>query len=162
MAKVAAFEATQREAELKKLEEEGKHREAYELRLAQRDQELEVLRKKNTELSRDVSVKDALKGYQFKNDKAATMAFGEIVSNLVQNDQGVWVHRSGISVSDYCEVFSKEEEQSFLFKSKPNSGGGGNANNASLPPANNGKKSVFAMTQAEILALGAKGPIKLS
>ena len=161
LAKIAEFERKEREATLKRLEEEGKHKEAYELRLAEEKAVNEELRKQNTQLSRDVSVRDALKGFVFRNEKANDMAFREIVSNLVQNEQKQWVHRTGISIKDYCEAFSKDEEQSFLFKAKPNSGGGSSNTSGNGNPVDtgNGKKSLFKMSQAEVLKLAAEGKL---
>jgi hypothetical protein len=161
LAKIAAFEAKEKEAGLKKLEEEGKFKEAYELRLAEAKAVNETLKKQNTELSRDVSVRDSLKGLAFRNDKASDMAFKEITGNLVQNESGTWVHRSGISVRDYCEAFSKDEDQSFLFKAKPNTGGGSSSSNSGsgTPGDSNQSKSLFSMSQAEVLKLAAEGKL---
>jgi len=161
LAKVAEFEKREREANLKQLEAEGKHREAFELRLAEERALNATLRAEVTKLSRDVSVKDALKSYSFRNDNAADMAFKEIVGNLVQNDQGQWVHRSGITVRDYCEAFSKDENQSFLFKQKANTGTGASAvsGTSGVPGSSTGKKSLFDMSQAEVLKMAAEGKI---
>lgn len=158
--KIAEFEQKEKEATLKKLEEEGKFKEAADLRVAEAQAKIAALEKHNTELSRDVQVRDALKSYQFRNDRASDMAYKEIVANLVQNEAGLWVHRSGISIRDYCDAFSKDEEQSFLFKAKVNSGGGSsnNANNGDATQ-NTGKKSLFKMTQAEVLKLAAEGKL---
>lgn len=160
LAKIADFERKEREATLKRLEEEGKHKEAYEMRLAEANAANEALRKQNTELSRDVGVKDALKSYTFKNDKAHEMAFKEIVSNLIQDDKGQWIHRSGISIKDYCEAFSKDDDQSFLFKAKTSSGGGSSSTTGNSKPVESGKSnSLFNMTQAEVLRLAAEGKL---
>jgi len=160
LAKVAEFERREKEAKIKQLNEEGKHREAYELQLQELRAQNDALNKRNMELSRDVAVKDALKSYSFKNDKASELAFKEIVAELVQNESGTWVHRTGISVRDYCEAFSKDEDQSFLFKPKANSGGGTTTTtNSSGKPAASGKKSLFDMPQSEVLALAAAGKI---
>lgn len=159
-AKLAALEAKEKEANFKKLEEEGRLKEAYEGRLAEARAQLEIARKQNVELSRDVTVREALKGYSFRNDKASEMAFKEITATLVQNEQGQWVHRSGISVKDYCEAFSKDEEQSFLFKNKPNSGAGTSATSSgSGTPATEKPKSLFDLPQAEVIKMAAEGKL---
>jgi hypothetical protein len=158
LSKIAEFEKKERESTLKRLEEEGKHKEVYELKLAEERAKNEALEKINTELSRDVSVRDALKSYTFRNDKAADMAFREIVSSLVRDESGKWVHRSGISVRDFVEAFSKDEDQSFLFKPKTSTGGG-----SSSPKSGSGDskpKSIFEMSQAEVLKLAAEGKLK--
>ena len=159
-AKAAALEAKEREATLKRLSEEGKYKEAYEMQLAEERAANAALAKRNTELSRDVSVRESLRNMSFRNDKAANMAFQEITSNLVQDENKQWVHRSGISVKEYCEAFSKDEEQSFLFKAKPNTGGGTSASNSGNgTPGDNKPKSLFAMSQADVLKLAAEGKL---
>jgi hypothetical protein len=155
---VKELERKEREARLKLMEDEGKHQEVANLRLAEAQAEIAALKKHNTELSRDVAVREALKSYVFRNDKASDMAFKEIITNLTQNEQGVWVHRSGISVRDYCEAFSKNEEQSFLFKPKSNSGGG-STTTTTTPVTTTKPKSLFDMPQAEVLALAAAGKL---
>ena len=157
LAKIAAFETKEKEATLVRLKEEGKHKEAFELQLAEERAANAALMKRNTELSRDVNVRDALRGFTFRNDKAADMAFREITSNLVQNEHKEWIHRSGISIRDYCEAFSKDEEQSFLFKAKTNSGGGAAPQVGGTPPVNDKPKSLFAMPQAEVIRMAAEG-----
>lgn len=156
---VKELERREKEARLKLMEDEGKHQEVANLRLAEAQAEIVALKKHNTELSRDVAVREALKSYVFRNDKASDMAFKEIITNLAQNEQGVWVHRSGISVRDYCEAFSKNEEQSFLFKTKSNSGAGSTGNTLTTPVTNAKPKSLFDLPQAEVLALAAAGKL---
>lgn len=157
-AKVAAFEARERAENLKRLAEEGKHKEAFEIQLAEERAANAALAKRNTELSRDVAVRESLRALTFRNDKAADMAFKEITSNLVQNEHKEWVHRSGISVREYCEAFSKDEEQSFLFKAKVNSGNGTAATTSgSGTPASTKPKSLFEIPQAEVLRMAAEG-----
>ena len=159
LAKIAAQDAKDKEATLKKMEEDGKYKEAFELRLAQEKATNDALRKQNTELSRDVSVRDALKGMSFRNDKASDMAFKEITSQLVQNEQGQWVHRSGIKVHEFCEAFARDEDQQFLFKSKPNSGGGTSSSTGGTGTDTGKKKSLFAMSQDEVLKMAAEGKL---
>ena len=156
--KIAEFERKEKEATLKRLEEEGKHKEAFEMRLSEERAEKESLKKRVTELSRDVAVRDALKSMTFRNDKAAEMAFKEIITNLVQTDDEKWVHRSGVSIRDYCEAFSKDDEQSFLFKAKTSSGAG-TGSSKDTGGSGTGKKSLFDMSQAEVLKLAAEGKI---
>lgn len=159
-AKIAAFESKEREATLKRLSEEGKHKEAYEIQLAEERAANATLAKRNTELSRDVSVRESLRSLSFRNDKAANMAFQEITSNLVQDEHKQWVHRSGISVKEYCEAFSKDEEQSFLFKAKVNSGAGtASGNSGNGVPGDNKPKSLFAMSQADVIKMASEGKL---
>jgi hypothetical protein len=157
LAKIAAYEAKEKEATLTRLKEEGKHKEAFELQLAEERAANAALTRRNTELSRDVNVRDALRGFTFRNDKAAEMAFREITSNLVQDEHKEWIHRSGISIRDYCEAFSKDDDQSFLFKSKANTGGGIGPQIGGTPPSDGKPKSLFAMSQAEVIKMAAEG-----
>lgn len=159
--KVAAFEAKEREATLKRLSEEGKFKEAYEIQLAEERAANAALAKRNTELSRDVNVREALRGMSFRNDKAAQMAFQEVTSNLVQDEHKQWIHRSGISIKEYCDAFSKDEDQSFLFKAKSNSGGGTVATSSGngTPGEQAKPRSLFDMSQAEVLKLAAEGKL---
>ena len=152
--KVAEFEAKEKEANIKRLEEEGKHKEVFELKLAEERAAKEVLAKKVTELSRDVSVRDALKGFSFRNDNASEMAYREIIGQLVQNEQGSWVHRSGVSIKEFAEAFSKGEEHSFLFKPKASSGAG---TTQSTSTASGEVKSLFQLPQADVLKMAAEG-----
>lgn len=154
--KVAEFEKKEKEAQLKLLEEQGKIKEAMDLRLAEKEAELSTLRRHNTELSRDVQVRNALSGIDFRNEVAADMGYRQIVDQLVQNDKGQWVHKSGVSIKDFVEQFGKDENNSFLFKPKQSSGTGASAS-SSTTVKSTGKKSLFEMSQAEVLAKAAKG-----
>lgn len=163
--KAAALADEKAKAELKRLEEEGKHKEAFEMRLAAANAQLAALEKSNTELSRDVAVRDALVGCSFRNDTAADMATREITSQLIKNDKGQWVHRSGIAIKDFVDAFSKSEEQSFLFKPKSSSGSGtGTGAGSTGLGAGTGtpgdkKPSLFSLTQAQVLEMAAAGKL---
>ena len=157
--KVKEFEQKQRDEELKRLESEGKHQEAFEMRLAEERAEKEILKKKNVELTRDVNVRNVLATLDLRNDRAMEMAYQDIVGQLVQNEQGTWVHRSGISVKDFVKTFAEDESNSFLFKSKISSGSG-NVGPAGKPVITEGRKSLFDMTQAEVLKLAGEGKLR--
>jgi hypothetical protein len=156
-----ALEKKERDAELKRLEEEGKHKEAYDLKIAERDKENERLRKQNIELSRDVAVREALKEYNFRNATASEMAYKEIVAQLVQDSNGQWVHKSGASIKDFAKTFSTSEEQSFLFAPKASSGGGSgdSSSGGNHQPDLNAGKSLFSLPQAEVLKRAAEGKL---
>lgn len=157
--RVAEFEEKERAAELKRLEEEGKHKEAYEMRLAEEKAKREFAEKRNIELTRDLEVKSILRNIDFRNEKASDMAYKEIVSNLVQNDQGVWVHRSGVSLKDFVKAYTDDDNNSFLLKPKASSGSGA----STVRPNGSGgsqKKSVFEMSQDEVLKLASEGKLR--
>lgn len=157
--KVAEFEQSKKDAELKRLQEEGKHKEAYELQLAEERAKREALEKRNVELTRDIEVRNALGTLTFRNDKALEMAYHEVVSSLVQNEQGVWVHRSGVSIKDFVKAFSDNEDNAFLFKQKVSTGSG----SSGAKPANtssDSNKSIFSRSQEEVLQLAREGKLR--
>lgn len=155
--RIAEFEQKEKEAELKRLQEEGKHKEAYELQLAEEKAKREALEKRNVELTRDIEVRNALASQPFRNDNAAEMAYREIVGQLVRNDQGVWVHRSGVGIKDYIKAFAENAENEFLFKPKTSSGSG---SSGGKPTDTSGTKSLFDMSQDEVIKLAREGKLR--
>ena len=151
----AEVEKAKKEAEIARMKEEGKMQEALEMELAEAKAKLDLYEKDITSLRRDGVVNDALAGLEFRNEKSREMARREIVDNLVQNEEGQWVHTSGTSIKDYIDSYSKSEDNSFLFKVKSNSGAGTSA--PSGAPNTDAKKSIGEMTTQEVLALAAKG-----
>jgi hypothetical protein len=147
-----------RDAELARLEEEGKHQEVYNIRLQEETAKREAAERRNVELTRDMTLKDHLKVLTFRTDKASDMAYQEIVGQLVQNEQGAWVHRSGVSISDFVKTFSEDDNNAFLFKSKQ-SRGSGTSEAQSSNPVQDKTKSLFEMSTAEVLALAAEGKL---
>lgn len=154
-AKLDEMERNKRDADIARLTEEGKHREAYELQLADLRKENETLKSTNTELSRDSAVRASLGVLSLKNDKAFEVAFRDIVGQLVQNAQGQWVHKSGVTIKDFVEAYSKDESQSFLFKPKSSSGAGTSTQTST--GTSTSTKSLFQMSQKEVLEMAAKG-----
>lgn len=157
--KLAEREEADRQAELKRLQEEGKHKEAFEMQLAEERAKREALERTNIELTRDLRLKDALKSLPFRNDNASEMAYREIVSQLVRNDQGDWVHRTGLSIGEFVKGFSENDENAFLFKPVTSSGSG-TSSAAGTPPTSNEKKSLFSMSTEQVLKLAAEGKLK--
>ena len=156
--KAKQLEDEKRAAELKKLEEEGKHKEAYELKLAEERAEKELLKKRNVELTRDLEVRNVLNAMPFRNDNALEMAYREIVGQLVENDKGVWVHSSGVSIRDFAKQFQSNDANEFLFKPKTSSGTG----TTHARTANQEKtiKSINDLPQDEVLRLIREGKLK--
>lgn len=159
LVRVAEFERKEREANLKRLQDEGKYKEAFELQLAEQKAANAELAKRNTELSRDVAVREALRNLQFRTGKAEAMAFQDITSQLVQDENKQWVHRSGVSIHEFVDAFSKDEDQSFLFKPKANSGAGTTTGANGAAAATQKPKSLFEMSQAEVLKMAAEGKL---
>ncbi|MDH5185164.1 MAG: hypothetical protein OEX12_14880, partial [Gammaproteobacteria bacterium] len=141
IAKLAEKEQAEEESRLEKLREEGKHKEAFDLELTKERAKNDALLKRNTELSRDNVVRESLRGLDFRNEKAADVAFKEVISELSQNENGEWVHKTGVSVSEFVQAFSKDEVQSFLFKPKTSTGAGSQQGNGN-PPADKNSTSL--------------------
>jgi len=161
--RASELEKAEREAALKKLDEEGKHKEAYEMRLLEKDaaynelvKKLSDMEKRNVELTRDSQVRDLLGVTKFRNEKAANMAFHEITSQLIRNDKGEWTHRSGVSLGDFVKSFVSDDANSFLLEAKPSSGSG---LDAPKPTPGSQKTSLFAKPLTEVLNLAAEGKI---
>jgi DNA polymerase III psi subunit len=153
----AEMEASAKEATLARLKEEGKVQEALEMELAEAKAKLEVYAKETTQLKRDGVLNDALAGMEFRNDKSRDMARREIVDQLVQNEEGAWVHSTGSNIRDYVEAYAKSEDNSFLFRVKSNSGAG--TGNPAGAPSTDTTKAIGDLSTQEILALAAKGKL---
>jgi hypothetical protein len=156
--KAAEYEQKEKEAELKRLQEEGKHKEAYELQLAEANAKLETITKRNIELARDLEVKSVLSGYTFRSDKAADMAYMDVASQLVQNENGVWVHKSGTDLRTFIKQFSEDDNNSFLFKPKVSTGAGQTSSSSTSQDTSN--KSLFQLSQDEVLKRAAEGSLR--
>jgi hypothetical protein len=156
--KIAEYEKKEREAEVKRLKEEGKEREAYEMQLAQERARAEALERQNTELTRDVEVRGLLSGLNFRNDKANEMAYREIIQQLVRDEKNVWVHRSGIPIKEFIKQFAESDDNAFLFKAKVSTGSGA-VSPTGKKDTSGGKKSLFAMSQEEVIKLATEGKL---
>jgi hypothetical protein len=118
----AKIKEEQKTVQISKLEEEGKHKEVYELKLADLEGKLEARNSQITELTRNQAVREAISGLEFRNESASKMAYTEILSDLIQDENGAWIHRSGISIKEFASLYRKDDEKSFLFKPKQSSG----------------------------------------
>jgi hypothetical protein len=158
-AKIAEYERIAREAELKRLTDEGKHKEAADLQVAEERRKREEAEKKVISLTRDVEVRSVLGTQDFRNENALEMAYKEIVGQLIQNESGAWVHRSGVTVKDFVKTFADSEDNAFLFKAKASSGGGSTPPKGFVPPPAQ-VKSLFDMTQDEVIKLAEAGKLR--
>jgi membrane protein involved in colicin uptake len=156
--KAAELEQEKKDAEKARLREQGKLQELAERELAEERAKRETLEKRNVELTRDINVRNALAALPFRNDRASDIAYRDIVSELVQNDNGDWVHKSGVSIRDYAMAYADQSDNSFLFKQKVSSGSGGTgpAKNAD---SSSGKKSLFNMSQDEVIKLAMENKL---
>jgi hypothetical protein len=155
--KAAEVEQAQKAAEIERLEAEGKLKEALEMKLAEANAKLKVFEEENTKLNRDNVVNTQLATLEFRNERSRQMAQRDIVEQLVQNENGAWVHKSGSSIQEFIDSYSKSEDNSFLFRVKANSGAG--TATPSAPSQTDVPKSLSEMTSEEVLAMAAKGQL---
>jgi hypothetical protein len=153
----AEMEASAKEATIARMKEEGKVQEALEMELAEARAKLDVYATETTKLKRDGVLNDALAGMEFRSEKSRDMARREIVDQLVQNEEGAWLHSTGSNIRDYVEAYAKSEDNSFLFRVKSNSGAG--TGNPAGAPSTDVSKSISEMSTQEILALASKGKL---
>ena len=156
-AKIAEIEAEKQKAEIAALEKAGKHQEVMQIQMNELKTKLETYEKRNTELSRDNLLKSQLTGLDFRNDKAATLAYSDIVSSLKKDADGNWVHESGVSIEEAVQNYAKEDKNAFMFNVKANAGSG---TVVSKPATGNTPvKSIKEMSQEEVLKAVADGKI---
>jgi hypothetical protein len=153
----ADMEAKAKEDAIARMKEEGKLQEALEMELADARAKLASFEEQNVKLSRDNVLNQALAGMEFRNDKSRDMARREIVEQLTQGEEGAWMHSSGLTISDFVESYAKSEDNSFLFRTKNNSGAG--TGTPAGAPSTDIAKSIGEMSTTEILALAAKGKL---
>jgi len=155
---VKKLKKEKRDAELEKLKTEGKTNEHYEGRLKDKDDEISELKQEIVKLRRDNTVQQSLSTVTFRNERAAKTAQRDVISELVENEKGEWVHKSGKSIADYIKSFVEDEDNAFLFPAKENKG--------TQTPQNKGQKQVDTGTKklrdrtvAEVLKLAAEGKL---
>jgi hypothetical protein len=156
---IAQIKEEKRQAEISSLEQQGKHSEAMQMKLSELNQRLEQYEQKNTELSRDNAVRTQLNALNFKSEKAANMAYSDIVNSLKKDATGNWVHESGLSINETVSNYAKDDNNAFLFSVKANMGTG-------ITPAKpstgaNPVGSIKDMSTDEMLNAIAKGQVKV-
>lgn len=159
MSQIEKIKEEKRQAEIYNLEQQGKHAEAMQIKLNEVNQKLQQYEQKNTELSRDNAVRTQLNALNFKSEKAANMAYSDIVNSLKKDASGNWVHESGLSISETVSNYAKDENNAFLFSVKANMGTG--INPAKPSTGNTPVKNIKDMTTDEMLNAVAKGQIKV-
>ncbi len=159
LAAVAEAKSEKQKSEIEALEKQGKHSEVMQMKIAEMSAKLETYEQKNTELSRDNAVRSQLNSLNFKSDKAANMAYQDIVGSLKKDATGNWVHENGLSINDAVSSYSKDDNNAFLFSVKANAGSG--INPAKPASGNNPVKSIKEMSTDELLANIEKGHVKV-
>jgi len=156
--RAAELEQKVREAEVERLKAAGREREALELQLEEVKARAEAAEKRNTELARDMQVRNALSNFQFRNTKAVEIAYRDIVENLVKNEAGIWVNKDGSSLESTVKAFCEDPDNAFLMKPKQNSGGGTSSPAGGVPQDK--PKSLLSMSNDEIIRLAKEGKLK--
>lgn len=152
------LEEEKKQAKLKSLEDDGKHKEAAEMRLAELQEKLAIAESRVTELTRDSAVRSALTNLEFRNDRSSQMAYRDIIDQLVQDPEtGSWIHKSGVSIKDFVSQYVKNEDNAFLFKPKTNTGTGTNGMGGT--PKLDPNKKISEMSTEEMLQLAATGKL---
>ena len=159
LSEVNKIKEEKRQTEIQSLEQQGKHSEAMQMKLNEVNKRLEQYEQKNTELSRDNAVRTQLNALNFKSEKAANMAYSDIVKSLKKDALGNWVNENGISINETVSNYAKDDNNSFLFSVKANMGTG-------ITPAKpstgiNPVTSIKDMSSDEMLNAISKGQIKV-
>ena len=152
------YKQKEREAEIALLKEQGNLKEAHAKEMEALQSRNAALEAQNLELTRDGAIKQALSALDTRNTRAYEMAQKEIAKEIIRDESGNWVHRSGKSISEFVAEFAADPENAFLFKPKQNNGGGGGQSN-NVPDTATGK-SLFAMSQADVIRLAKEGKLK--
>jgi hypothetical protein len=160
MKKLAEIETFRKQEEVKRLQEEGKHKEALEMQLAEERAQKAAYQTRVIELTRDMELRGALGTYNFKNDSAFNMAYREIVEQLVQDEKGIWKHKSGIPLKDFVKQFAEAEDNAFLLKPKVSSGSGTSSVKSTVVNSGLQGKSIFDLSQDEVLKLAREGKLQ--
>jgi hypothetical protein len=147
----------QKAEKMKRLEDEGKLTELAEMRATEAEAKVKVVQDENTQLKRDGVVNTALNSLEFKNDRSREMVRKDVIDQLAIDEDGNWTHKSGKSITEFVQEYSKDTDNEFLFRAKTNSGGGKTTNNGTSDT--NETKKISEMTSEEILKLAAKGKL---
>ncbi len=159
LSEVNKIKEEKRQAEIAGLEQQGKHSEAMQIKLNEVNARLEQYEQKNTELSRDNAVRTQLNALNFKSEKAAEMAYSDIVNSLKKDATGNWVHETGSSINETVSNYAKDDNNAFLFSVKANMGSG--ISPAKPSTGTNPVGSIKDMSTDEMLDAVAKGRIKV-
>lgn len=159
LSEVNKIKEEKRQTEISALEQQGKHAEAMQMKLTEVNKKLEQYEQKNTELSRDNAVRTQLNALNFKSEKAANMAYSDIVKSLKKDASGNWVHESGTSINETVSNYAKDDNNAFLFSVKANTGSG--VSPAKPNAGTNPVTSIKDMSTKEMINAVSTGQIKV-
>jgi hypothetical protein len=145
-------------AERERLVAEGKELEALKLQLAEVEAKNSELQSNLVAATRDSQLQAMLGGLPFRTDKARQQALREITADLRQTSDGTWVTKDGADLSTYVKAYADDSENTYLFKPQASSGGGASSQRPATP--GNEKKSLFAMSQDEVLKMAREGKLR--
>ena len=157
---ITKIKEEKRQAEISSLENQGKHSEAMQIKLNEMNVKLEAYEQKNTELSRDNAVRTQLNSLNFKSEKAANMAYSDIVKSLKKDALGNWVNENGTSIDETVSSYAKDDNNEFLFSVKANMGSG--ITPAKPSTGTTPVSSIKDMSTDEMLNAVSKGQIKVA
>ena len=160
LGEIEKIKVEKRQAEISSLEQQGKHSEAMQIKLNEMNVKLEAYEQKNTELSRDNAVRTQLNSLNFKSEKAANMAYSDIVKSLKKDALGNWVNENGTSIDETVSSYAKDDNNEFLFSVKANMGSG--ITPAKPSTGNTPVSSIKDMTTDEMLNAVSKGHVKVA
>ena len=160
LGEIEKIKVEKRQAEISSLEQQGKHSEAMQIKLNEMNVKLEAYEQKNTELSRDNAVRSQLNSLNFKSEKAANMAYSDIVKSLKKDALGNWVNENGTSIDETVSSYAKDDNNEFLFSVKANMGSG--ITPAKPSTGTTPVSSIKDMTTDEMLNAVSKGHVKVA
>ena len=160
LGEIEKIKVEKRQAEISSLEQQGKHSEAMQIKLNEMNVKLETYEQKNTELSRDNAVRTQLNSLNFKSEKAANMAYSDIVKSLKKDALGNWVNENGTSIDETVSSYAKDDNNEFLFSVKANMGSG--ITPAKPSTGTTPVSSIKDMTTDEMLNAVSKGHVKVA
>ena len=155
-AEVKTLRDAKRDAELKALEDAGKKDEADKIRMDEMKDRMKVAEAQVTTLTRDNALRSALAGMDFVSDKAADVAYNDIVGRLVRNADGDWVSSTGQSIKDFAKFYQDDEGNKFLFKVKQSSGSQA-MDRKSVSGEVKSNKTIKEMSNEELIAAAENG-----
>ena len=155
--KVKELEEAKRQSELKALEDAGRKDEADKMRMKEMERQLDESRKEVVGLTRDNTLRTVLAGMDFVSDKAADVAYNDIVGRLVQDTYGNWVSSTGQPISEFATQYSQDESNKFLFRVKQSSGSVAMQTHSTSAPVNQ-TKPLKEMSEEEVLKYYATKP----
>ena len=159
LSQIEKIKVEKRQAEISSLEQQGKHSEAMQMKLNEMNAKLEAYEQKNIELSRDNAVRTQLNSLNFKSEKAANMAYSDIVKSLKKDALGNWVNENGASIDETVSNYAKDDNNEFLFSVKANMGSG--ITPAKPSTGTTPVSSIKDMSTDEMLNAIAKGQVKV-